>query len=104
MPGPDSLSENAPVQEEAVIDAFLDGNPRAQELRTLRAALEQRRAAVRHDLAGERDVNLRSGLQLRLEEMNAQIAALHQEEAITEFVESSVRMTLHRPAFEELEE
>ncbi len=88
--------------EEEVIDEFLGDNPRARELRLLRAALEERLTMMRRE--HERAVNerLREQLQQRIAELQKQIAAIHQEEAITSFVEGSVRATLQKSAIEDL--
>jgi hypothetical protein len=89
--------------EEEVIDEFLGDNPRARELRLMRAALEQRLAVMQRD--NDRAVNERerSLLQPKLAELRKQIAAIHQEEAITSFVEGSVRVTLNRSLSEGLD-
>jgi|SRR5579871_3568641 len=90
--------------EEEVIDEFLGENPRARELRLMRAALEQRRAGLRRESERTADPAERAKLASRLKELERQIEALQQEEAITEFVETSVRMTLHKPSREDLED
>jgi hypothetical protein len=88
--------------EEEVIDEFLGDNPRARELRLLRAALEERLTMMWRE--HERAVNerLREQLQHRIAELQKQIAAIRQEEAITSFVEDSVRATLQKSATEDL--
>src|SRR5579871_4780260 len=87
--------------EEAVIDEFLGEHPRARELRQMRAALEQRRKAAQREwerATGERE---RASLKSKIGELERQIEALRQEEAITTFVEDSVRVTLHKPSAED---
>jgi hypothetical protein len=88
--------------EEQVIEEFLGDNPRARELRLMRAALEQRLAVMQRDydrLTGERE---RTQLHTKITELRKQIAAIHQEEAITTFVEDSVRVTLHKSALDDM--
>ncbi len=88
--------------EEEVIDEFLGDNPRARELRLMRAALEQRLAITRREHDRTADERERSQLQHKVAELHKQIDAIRQEEAITTFVEDSVRLTLHRSAAEDL--
>ena len=90
--------------EEQVIDAFLGEKPRARDLRLMRNALEQLRDAFRRDRDRATDDSARAGLAAKIKELNTQIDAIHQEEAITTFVEDSVRVALHKPSLAELEE
>ncbi len=89
--------------EEEVIDEFLGDNPRARELRLMRAALEQRLAAMQRDYERAANEHDRSPLQPKLAELRKQIAAIHQEEAITSFVEGSVRVTLNRAVLDSID-
>jgi hypothetical protein len=89
--------------EEEVIDEFLGENPRARELRLMRAALEQRREGLLRERERTKEERERAQFQSKIKELDRQIAALKQEESITEFVENSVRVTLHKPALEEEE-
>ena len=87
--------------EEQLIDEVLGENPRARELRLMRAALEQRRVSVRREVGRTADVREKAKLEARLVELDKQIEALHNEEAIAGFVEASVRATLNTPMLEE---
>ena len=89
--------------EEEVIDEFLGDNPRARELRLMRAALEQRLASMQRDYDRAANEHARSLLQPKLAELRKQIAAIHQEEAITSFVEGSVRVTLNRVVLDSID-
>lgn len=72
---------------EELIETFLEGSPRADTWGELRHALELRlEAAVTEK---ERQV------------LRQQIAALAQEEAITRFVEDSIRVSVVRPRGDE---
>ena len=87
--------------EAAVIDEALGDNPRASQLRLMRAALEERRNGLRKEqepLANDSD---RSKLQARIKTLNKQIEALRQEEGVSEFVETSVRLTLSKASLDE---
>lgn len=72
--------------EDQVIEDFLEGQPRAEYWRELRDAL----AARLEDAIASNDAE-------RIAELRAQVDALAQEHAITEFVEDSVRASLSRP-------
>jgi len=89
--------------EEQVIEDVLGENPRARELRLMRAALEQRRERIRHELSRTQDERERARNEAKLAELEAQIQALRNEEAITGFVEASVRATLHKPSLDDEE-
>ncbi|WP_309710996.1 hypothetical protein [Armatimonas sp.] len=71
---------------DSIIEEFLDGAPRAETWSKLREALAFRLEAAR-----------REGDTAQIEQLEQQVAALAQEEAITRFVEDSVRVTLVRP-------
>jgi hypothetical protein len=71
---------------EPLIEEFLEGAPRAETWGELRKALALRLEAAR-----------REDDQARIDELEQQVAALAQEEAITRFVEDSVRVSLVRP-------
>jgi hypothetical protein len=104
MPPHGYEDEDALPDEEAVIEEFLGENPRARDLRLMRTALEQRAAMFRRERARVTDEKERAGLDTKVAELEKQIAAIRQEEAITTFVEDSVRVTLHRPSLADLEE
>jgi hypothetical protein len=81
------------MEEQIAIDQFLGDNPSSAQLRQWRDTLRARARRLRQELktAGPEQ---RPALRARLAEMNRQIAALEQEEMISEFVEDSVRVTL----------
>ena len=89
--------------EDQVIEEFLGENPRARELRLMRGALEHRRESLQRERSRTQDVRERAKLDAKLAELEKQIDALRNEEAITDFVEASVRVTLHKPALEDEE-
>lgn len=93
--------DDEPVNEEEVIDDVLGDNPRASQLRLMRAALEERRAAFRIDASRAGDDAEAARLRKKIKELDRQIAALRQEEGITEFVETSVRVTLIKASIDE---
>lgn len=97
------MYEEEQIHEDDVIDDVLGENPRASELRLMRAALEQRRDALRSEAERSTDETERSRLASRLKVLDKQIDALRQEEGITEFVENSVRVTLSKSALEDEE-
>lgn len=68
---------------------FLGGAAPASELRLWREALEQRLTRLRAEAA--RDPQSREALRLKIEHLEKQVHALREEEAITDFVEESVR-------------
>lgn len=85
-------------EEEQAIADVLGEKPRARELEAMRLALQQRRDAIRRDRDQATDKAVQTRLQAKIQELNKQITALHQEEQITQFVENSVRVTLHKKA------
>lgn len=90
--------------EEQIIDEVLGENARARELRLMRAALEERRALFQREQERTNDEVENKRLNAKINELTRQIEAVRQEEAISEFVEGSVRVTLHKPAFEDAED
>ena len=101
---PYGYEEEAVPDEEEVIDEVLGENPRARELRLMRTALEQRRIGFQRERDRAKDEEERAKLSARIAEMDRQIEVIRQEEAITTCVEDSVRVTLHKPSPEDLEE
>lgn len=85
-------------EEEQAIVEVLGENPRAQELQAMRIALEQRRDGMRRERERAEDKTDQTRLQAKIQELNKQIDVLRQEEGITQFVENSVRVTLHQAA------
>src|SRR5437867_11641004 len=80
-------------EEQAAIEHFLGDQPTSAQYRQWRETLQERARRLRRDLH-EADPRQAAALRARLAEMERQIAALEQEELITEFVEDSVRVTL----------
>ena len=95
------MGQNQPMWEEAdeVIDEVLEGRPRAIELAEMIAALEVRREAFQRELANASEDKKREW-QSRIKEVDGQIATLQQEQAITGFVENSIRVSVNRPRHE----
>ena len=81
------------TEEQAAIEQFLGKDPSSAQLRQWRETLLARSKRLRQELK-EADPKQEAALRARLAEMSRQIAALEQEEMITEFVEDSVRVTL----------
>ena len=82
-------SSDDALPEDALIEAYLEGAPRAHTWGELREALEARLEAA--------------ATATEVETLRRQIAALAQEEAITRFVEDTVRISLARPRDAEFE-
>jgi hypothetical protein len=84
--------------QDQVIEEFLEGKPRADTWRELRETLQARLqdAVAARDTAAPDDPR-RAALERKVREMKEQVAALAQEEAVTRFVEDSVRASLSRP-------
>jgi hypothetical protein len=80
-------------EEETAIEEFLGGEPSSAQLRQWRETLVARATRLREELKSA-DREQVPALRARLKEMDRQIAALEQEELVTEFVEDSVRVTL----------
>ena len=82
---------------DAVIEEFLEGEPRAQFWQELREALQGRlRDAVAALAAVAPSDPQRKSLEARVKELREQVSALATEEAVAEFVEGSVRRSLNR--------
>ena len=91
-----------PMPEEAdeVIDELLDGRPRAIDLAEMVAALEARRESFARELASSETEERTKEWQARIREVDAQIKTLQEEQAITGFVENSIRVSVNRPRHE----
>lgn len=80
------------MKEDEAIRQFLGDRPDAAQLHDWRATLEERLTAL------ERDRKARGGggpgTEAKVNQLKRQIAALVEEEAVTRFVEDSVRVTL----------
>jgi len=81
------------TEEQGAIDQFLGDKPSSAQLRQWRETLRERSRRLRQELKAAAPEHA-AALRARLAEMSRQIAALEQEELITEFVEDSVRVTL----------
>ena len=81
------------TEEQGAIDQFLGDKPSSAQLRQWRETLRERSRRLRQELKAAAPEQA-AALRARLAEMSRQIAALEQEELITEFVEDSVRVTL----------
>ena len=95
------MREGEQSHEVEMIDEVLGTNPRASQLRLMRASLEERRNAVRTELERTNEAPSRARLIGKIKTMDKQIAALRQEEGITEFVENSVRVAISKAALDE---
>ena len=82
---------------EQAIEEILEGKPRAEELAEMIAALEERRATFQREHDDATDEARRKERAARLKEVDKQIALLREEQAITDFVERSVRVAANRP-------
>ncbi len=78
-----------PHDEQAIRD-FLGERPDASQLRDWRITLQQRLDALRK----EQTVTGNERLKPKIDQLRKQVDALLQEEAITSFVEDSVRVTM----------
>ena len=89
-------------QQDQVIEEFLEGHPRAEYWRELRETLTDRLkdAIIERDAAGP-DAPTHAALDKRVRELQTQVAALATEEAVTQFVEDSVRQSVTRPHYVE---
>ncbi len=92
------------LTEDQVIEDVLGENPRARELRLMRTTLEQRRDGMRRERDQLQPGQEQTRLTAKIAELEKQVAVLRQEEEITQFVESSVRVTLHTGAGDEFDE
>lgn len=81
------------MSEDIIIREFLGDNPDSGQYKEWREILEARLKGMQRDAARSSPGDAAS-LELRMATLRKQIAALRQEEAITEFVEDSVRVTL----------
>lgn len=79
------------LNEDQAIEEALDGEPRANELRQMRAALLQRRARLIEDFRAS-NVDERRKLRRDLEKLEEQIQVLSEEANISAFVEDAVRV------------
>src|SRR5262245_44785522 len=84
------------MDDEAVIQQFMGDRPRSEQISEWVTVLGQRLRKLEQearDAAGRGEAPPPT-LQAKIERLKQQIAALREEQAITEFVEDSVRVTL----------
>ena len=92
----DRPSEN--TTSDAVIEEFLDGQPRAAYWRELRQALASRLKFYISERDGAPEGSAeRTAFEARVEETREQVAALATEEVVAQFTEDSIRASLNRP-------
>ena len=89
MSNDDFKERDDPMQE--VLDEALGDEPRAAELKRMRALLVQRRAGLAEDLDGASPEERRK-LERDLAKLDEQIQVLGEEADITKFVEDAVRV------------
>jgi len=85
------------IDVDEVIDEFMEDTPRAREWRAMREALEERLKSLKLEIQGAHDIDVVVALQRRVSQVREQIAALKQEEVVSQFVEDSLRVSLARP-------
>ena len=95
------MQDEQELSEDDVIQDVLGENPRASQLRLMRSALEERRSTYRAQLEHGGSEQEIARIKSKLKPLDKQIDALRQEEAITEFVETSVKVTLTKSALED---
>jgi len=81
------------MNEDETIRQFLGERPGADQLREWRETLEHRLARLQEDRK-KSPAGAAASLESKLEQLKRQIEALREEEAVTRFVEDSVRVTL----------
>lgn len=89
---------NTPPDEDAAIESVLGENPRARELHAMIEAVEQRRSAMLREADKSTSASDRFKLEAKIADLDMQLKVLRDEEAITKFVEDSVRVTISRPS------
>lgn len=80
------------MDDSEAVERFLEGRPDSVQLAEWRATLEDRLRALRQER--DRGDAPRERFQREIRQLEQQIGALREEEAITGFVEDSVRVTL----------
>lgn len=80
------------MNEDEAIKDFLGERPDSRQLNDWRVTLEERLTALQAEQERAGGANPR--LRAKIEQLKKQISALREEEAVTEFVEDSVRVTL----------
>jgi len=80
------------MNQEDAVQQFLGERPGAEQLRDWRVTLEQRLRALQQERV--KAPESAGALDPKISRLRDQISALQQEEAVTQFVEDSVRVTL----------
>lgn len=78
------------------LDQALEGEPCAEELGILRAALAQRLQTLERMRDAEEDPDARKEWEQQIKRVREQIATLQEEQIITQFVEDSVRFIVQQ--------
>jgi len=89
------MEQSDPLEE--AIEEALGENLRADELAEMIAALEIRRETFGRELGTASDESARKLWQSRIQEVDKQIEVLRGEQAISGFVEGSIRSSATRP-------
>ncbi len=90
--------------EDAVVDSFMEGSVRASYLGELCDALRLRIRALREEIKRTAPSPARQALEDRFADARKQLAVLRQEQAISQFVEDSVRVTLRNETMDVIDE
>lgn len=85
-----------PSEEEEMIAEALGANNRSSELRGMRQTLEHRKSLLERELQETTEAKVRKVMERKIQNLDAQIEVIHEEERISEFVEGSVRLTIRR--------
>ncbi len=93
----DADAHGIEINEDQAIESVLGENPRATELQSMIEAVLSRKAAVLREAEQTDSGSVRFKLEAKAAELAMQLKVLRDEEAITSFVENSVRVTLSKP-------
>jgi len=91
--------QNPEDEYQAAVGEALEDQLRADDLRRMRALLQERRTRLAEDLNVEEDSATRTKMERDLEKLDEQIAVLGEEAEITQFVEDAVRVGLEMRRF-----
>lgn len=80
--------------EEEIIDEFMGDNGRASQWRALRESLQDRLRALKAERASATLPEAISALDRRIAQIAQQVSVLETEEAVSQFVEDSVRAAI----------
>lgn len=87
-------------ETEKIIEEFLGGHPRADDLGEMIAALAARRDTFLREREAATNEAQQKEWDARLREVEKQIQVLQEERAITGFVEDTIRVTVNRPRYD----